>query len=139
MRITALFFSNFQEKMNRNTFGKNEKLCSKLVIDKLFASGISFKEFPIRVIYLPLENSDATAKALISVPKKRFGRSVSRNRIKRLIRETYRLNKSQIIENWQLQGKYFALAFVYIGNEMPDFDGLTVVMKRILQKLNSVS
>ncbi len=139
MKITALFFSNFQEKMNRNTFGKNEKLCSKLVIDKLFASGISFKEFPIRVIYLPLENSDATAKALISVPKKRFGRSVSRNRIKRLIRETYRLNKSQIIENWQLQGKYFALAFVYIGNEMPDFDGLTVVMKRILQKLNSVS
>ncbi len=139
MRITALFFSNFQEKMNRNTFGKKEKLCSKLVIDKLFASGTSFKEFPIRVIYLSLENSDATAKVLISVPKKRFGRSVSRNRIKRLLRETYRLNKSEIIENWQLRGKYFALAFVYIGNEMPEFNDLTVVMKRILQKLNSVS
>jgi ribonuclease P protein component len=125
--------------MNRNTFGKKEKLCSKLVIDKLFASGQSFKEFPLRVIYLPLETSDSTAKVLISVPKKRFRKSVSRNRIKRLLRETYRLNKSEIIENWQAQGKYFALAFVYIGSEMPEFDGLTIVMKRILQKLNSVS
>lgn len=125
--------------MSRNTFGKKEKLCSKLVIDKLFAGGSSFKEFPIRVIHLPLENSDSTAKVLISVPKKRFKKSVSRNRIKRLLRETYRLNKSEIIENWQAQGKYFALAFVYIGNEMPEFDDLTLAMKRILKKLNSIS
>lgn len=131
-------FLNFKKKMNRNTFGKKEKLCSKLLIDKLFASGTSFKEFPIRVIHLPLESSDSTAKLLISVPKKRFGKSVSRNRIKRLIRETYRLHKSELIENWQAQGKYFALAFVYIGNEMPEFDGLSVVMKSILKKLNSV-
>ncbi|MGB1317379.1 MAG: ribonuclease P protein component, partial [Flavobacteriales bacterium] len=99
--------------MSRYTFGKKEKLCSKLVIDELFRSGKSFKTYPLRVIYNPLEESDSTAKLLISVPKKRFGKAVSRNRIKRLIRETYRLNKNDMVEKWQADGKYFALAFVY--------------------------
>ena len=123
--------------MSRYTFGKKEKLCSKLVINKLFKSGKSFKEFPIRIAYLPLEESDAAAKVLISVPKRRFKKAVSRNKIKRLIRETYRLNKTELIENWQAQGKYFALAFAYIGNDIPDYHDLDGTMKRILENLKS--
>ena len=96
--------------MSRYTFGKKEKLCSKLVIDALFKSGKSFKEYPIRVMYMPLEESDATAKLLITVPKKRFKKAVSRNKVKRLIRETYRLNKPELFEELQSQGKYFAFA-----------------------------
>ncbi len=107
-------------------------------IDALFKDGRSFKEFPIRVMYLSLEDSSANAKLLISVPKKRFKKAVSRNHIKRLIRETYRLNKSELIENWHNSEKYFALAFVYIGNEIPEFDDLTVVMKRVIDKLNTL-
>lgn len=124
--------------MGRLTFGKDEKLCSKLVIDELFRSGTSIKAYPLRVIYKRLETSDATAKVLISVPKKRFGKAVSRNRIKRLIREVYRLNKEELIKNWQHQGKYFALAFVYIGNEIPSFAELTGTMQRILEQLNTL-
>lgn len=124
--------------MGRLTFGKDEKLCSKLVIDELFRSGTSIKAYPLRVIYKRLETSDATAKVLISVPKKRFGKAVSRNRIKRLIREVYRLNKEDLIKNWQHQGKYFALAFVYIGNEIPSFAELTGTMQRILEQLNTL-
>ena len=123
--------------MSRYTFGKKEKLCSKLVIDELFKSGRSFKEYPIRVIYKPLKESDSTAKLLITVPKKRFGKAVSRNRIKRLIREAYRLNKSELIEKWQTDGKYFALAFVYIGNDIPNYLELTSRMQRILETLKS--
>jgi len=125
--------------MSRYTFGKKEKLCSKLAIDALFKSGKSFKEYPIRVVYMPLEESDAAAKLLITVPKKRFKKAVSRNKVKRLIRETYRLNKSEIIEIWQAQGKYFALAFVYIGNDIPVYGDLNETMKRILEKLKSLS
>lgn len=124
--------------MSRYTFGKKEKLCSKLAIDALFKSGKSFKQYPIRVMYMPLEESDSAAKLLISVPKKRFKKAVSRNSIKRLIRETYRLNKPDLIENWQAQGKYFALSFVYIGSDIPDYNDLNVIMKRILEKLKSL-
>jgi ribonuclease P protein component len=124
--------------MSRYTFGKKEKLCSKLAIDALFKSGKSFKQYPVRVMYMPLEESDSAAKLLISVPKKRFKKAVSRNSIKRLIRETYRLNKPDLIENWQAQGKYFALSFVYIGNDIPDYNDLNVIMKRILEKLKSL-
>lgn len=124
--------------MSRYTFGKKEKLCSKLVIDKLFRSGKAFKEYPIRVMHMALETSNVPAKLLISVPKKRFKRAVSRNHIKRLIRETYRLNKPDLMEKWQADGKYFALAFVYIGSDIPSFHDLEVVMKRIIEKLNSI-
>ena len=124
--------------MSRYTFGKKEKLCSKLIIDRLFADAKSFKEYPIRVLYLPLEESEVAAQLLISVPKKRFGKAVARNRIKRLIREAYRLNKPELIENWQANGKYFALAFVYIGNGIVEYAELTAIMKRILEKLKSV-
>lgn len=124
--------------MGRYTFGKAEKLCSKLEIDALFKHGNSFKEYPLRVMYLELEQSPVAAKVLISVPKKRFKKAVSRNHIKRLIRETYRLNKTDLIENWNNSGKYFALAFVYIGNEIPEFSEMTATMKRAIEKLNTL-
>ena len=125
--------------MSTYTFGKKEKLCSKLAIDALFRSGRSFKESPIRVMYMPLGESDVPAKLLITVPKKKFKKAVSRNHVKRLIRETYRLNKTELFEVWQKQEKYFALAFVYIGNDIPSYGELNEAMKRIVEKLRSLS
>ncbi len=124
--------------MGRYSFGKDEKLCSKLMIDELFSSGKSFKEYPLRVIHLPVETSNITTKVLISVPKKRFKKAVSRNRIKRLIREVYRLNKSELHEFWKEERKYFAIAFVYIGNEIPIYQELNATMEQVLNKLKSV-
>ncbi|MFM1876069.1 MAG: hypothetical protein RL266_1806 [Bacteroidota bacterium] len=124
--------------MGRYTFGKAEKLCSKLEIDALFKHGESFKVYPIRVLHMRLENGAVPAKLLISVPKKRFKNAVSRNQIKRLIRETYRLNKPELIENWGNSGKYFALAFVYIGNDIIGFNEMTSVMKQLIDKLNKL-
>lgn len=89
-------------------------------------------------MHLRLETSDVPAKLLISVPKKRFKKAVSRNHIKRLIREAYRLNKPDLMEKWQADGKYFALAFVYIGSDIPSFQDLDEVVKRIIEKLKSI-
>lgn len=125
--------------MSRYTFGKSEKLCSKLIIDELFRSGKSFKQYPIRVIYKEVEQTDANAKVLITVPKKRFSKAVSRNYVKRLVREAYRLTKPDLIEKWHNEGKYFALAFVYIGNEIPEFVDTKRTMQLIIEQLNKIN
>ncbi|TNF23657.1 MAG: ribonuclease P protein component [Bacteroidetes bacterium] len=125
------------QPMSSYTFGKTEKLCSRTVINELFRVGRSFSVHPIRVVMLQKEESDATAKLLISVPKKRFRKAVDRNHVKRLIRETYRLNKGKLMEKWSTDGKYFALAFVYIGTDIPSYADLNEAMNRIVEKLNS--
>lgn len=79
----------------KQTFVKEERLHEKKLMDQLFKSGKSFFVFPFKVFYLPL-GTDAhfPAKVLMSVPKKNFSRAVDRNRVKRLMREAYRRNKS---------------------------------------------
>ena len=75
------------------TLCKAERLNSKILIEKMFAGGSkSFSIFPIRVVYMPVEQGEAPASILISVSKRRFKRAVKRNRVKRQVREAYRKN-----------------------------------------------
>ena len=61
------------------SFGKKEKLKSKVVIDKLFAEGNSLKKYPLRLIFLPLEKtSEERNKVAVSVPKRSFKKAVDR-------------------------------------------------------------
>ena len=75
------------------TLCKAERLNSKILIGKMFEGGVSksFSIFPIRVVYMPVEQGEAPASILISVSKRRFKRAVKRNRVKRQIREAYRV------------------------------------------------
>ena len=71
-----------------NTLRKSERLDRKKVIEKMFAGGSrSFSVFPLRVVYLPVEELEAPVSILVSVSKRRFKRAVKRNRVKRQIRE----------------------------------------------------
>lgn len=124
--------------MGKFTFGKKEKLCSQTVIESLFAKGISFKVFPIRVLAIRVEKAEANAQVLISVPKKRVRSSPGRNRIKRLIRETYRLNKPDLLDKWKQEEKFFAIAFVFLTSEAPEYDALNKVMKEVIAKLGHI-
>ena len=65
----------------------------------MFEGGVSksFSIFPIRVVYMPVEQGEAPASILISVSKRRFKRAVKRNRVKRQIREAYRMNKHGLL------------------------------------------
>ena len=82
----------------KNTFPKKEHLSSLLLIGKLFAGGSkSLAVFPLRAVYMPVENAGLPAvSVLISVSKKRFKRAVKRNRVKRQIREAYRKNNDEL-------------------------------------------
>ena len=80
-----------------NTLCKAERLNSKILIEKMFAGDSkSFSIFPLRVVYMPVENQDVQASILLSVLKKRFKRAVKRNRVKRQLREAYRMHKHQL-------------------------------------------
>lgn len=115
------------------TFGINERLKSKKEITLLFAEGKSIAKYPIRLIYikttLPKEIQVQTA---VSVSKRNFKKAVDRNRIKRLLRESYRKNKALLLHNITHQ---YTLMFLYTGKEMPDSTVIEAKMKEILQKL----
>ncbi|MBL0182209.1 MAG: ribonuclease P protein component [Chitinophagaceae bacterium] len=78
----------------RYRFGKTEKLKSRKTIEQLFAEGKSFSNFPFRVIWKFTQTADAALQAGFTVSSKNFKNAVDRNRIKRLMREAYRLQKN---------------------------------------------
>jgi len=123
--------------MNRTRFlfPKSERLNSKIKIDRLFTDGKAFLVYPLRTVYFISSENPSGVEVLISVPKKKFKKAVHRNRIKRLIREAYRLNKNElcnvvISENLQMQ-----VAFVYVADKEPNFHELNDKMKLVLEQL----
>ena len=113
-------------------FPKKEKLKSKKLIEMLFKEGKTLTSFPYKLIYLRVEVPvDARFKTSVAVPKKNFKSAVKRNRIKRLLRESYRLNKHLVFNN--SEGNY-AFLFLYLGKEMPSYPEVDKSMQIILQK-----
>lgn len=110
-----------------------EKLKSKKLLDELFASGKKLNEYPIKLVYKQLNfEDDILIKTGVSAPKRNFKKAVDRNRIKRLLREGYRLNKYIIHD--KLDKKYICM-FLYLGKEMPSFNELNDKMIKLLNKL----
>lgn len=125
------------EISTRHTFSKKEKLCSDKTIGSLFLSGESFVAYPLRVVYLLHDETDAEnqyASVLISVSKKRFKRAVKRNRIKRLVREAYRLNKSHYTDLLKIHNKRIDIAFIYLKNELAEYSEIEKsILKTVTQ------
>lgn len=122
------------------TLSKEERLSWKRYIDLLFDKGNSFVAFPLRVIFLPLSGEDkailpARSSILISVSKKKFKRAVKRNRVKRLVREAYRLRKPELLSLLETKGKMVLLAFIYMDKEMRPFSDMEKAMDKTLRLL----
>ena len=114
-------------------FPKSEKLKSSKTIEQLFAEGKSFTKFPFKLIFIPQER-DTQTKAAFAVPKRNFKWAVDRNRIKRQLRETYRLQKPLTLTN---NGKDFALLFLYFSKEKPKYADLDKAMTTLLKKFEN--
>ncbi|SFC53304.1 ribonuclease P protein component [Flavobacterium phragmitis] len=81
-------------------YPKNERLKSKTTIGLLFSEGKSVSKYPLRLVYRQAEeNSEEQTKIGVSVSKKYFKKAVDRNYFKRVLRETYRLNKHLLLDN----------------------------------------
>ena len=81
------------------TYPKNEKLKSKITIGLLFSEGKSVSKYPLRLVYYADDSVAQKIKMGVSVSKKHFKKAVDRNYFKRVLRETYRLNKHLIIDS----------------------------------------
>ena len=99
----------------------------------------SFSIFPIRVVYMPIEQGEVPATILISVSKRRFKRAVKRNRVKRQIREAYRKNKGGLWQALEEKEQGVAVAFIYLSNELFSSaeieNKVKILLARIAEKL----
>lgn len=134
-----------------NSFTKAERICSKLTIDQLFGGGnASMAAYPLRAVYRTMSNpvqpatNDNTSKVstvppisiLISVPKRRFHRAVDRNRMKRLVREAYRLDKLQLSQQMADAGLHLDIAFICIAETLPTGVQVTQSVQKILRRIS---
>ena len=122
--------ANGTAPLRRHTFPKEEHLCRKKLIEELFSKqGSSFGVYPLRIVWIPAPApTTAPPQVLISVSKRTFKRAVDRNRLKRLIREAYRLNKYRLTE--QPNGHSIALlGIIFTGKEKSP---LTLVEKKLI-------
>ena len=114
------------------SFPRKEKLKSLKLIETVFAEGSSVSKYPLRLVYCPAElPEDTPVQIAVSVPKRRFKKAVDRNRVKRLMREAWRLGKHQWIPGIQ---QPFAMVFIYTGNDLPDFRKMEKTMSQLMVK-----
>lgn len=122
-----------------HTFGKREHIVSRKLMEKLFGGGSrSMAAFPLRVVYMTIgrKEEDAPVQVLVSVSKRHFKRAVKRNRVKRQIREAYRMNKQPLIEVMQpTPDRALALAFLWQADELYGSQAVDKAMKSLLVRL----
>lgn len=131
------------EKKQRYTLGKNERLKSRKLIGELFKTSKSITSFPIRIVYQikkePAEFSGSKLQAGFSVSSKNFKKAVDRNRIKRLMREAYRLQKSELgLPENQLEIQLIFF-IIYTGKELPAYQLVFDKVRSLLVKLQKIS
>ncbi|TKG93542.1 ribonuclease P protein component [Puteibacter caeruleilacunae] len=123
--------------MSRFSFGKSEKLCSKLVIEKLFSEGNSFVVFPLKFVWVKHELcADTHVKSAFTVSKKSFKRAVKRNLLKRRMREAFRLNKPDFIDRLpKSDDAGIGMMVIFLGKELMDYSRIERAMNKGLQKM----
>lgn len=125
------------------SFSKFERLTSKKTIEDIYEKGLKIKRYPFILNYIEIEHDKSVGfqvQIVTAVPKRKVKLAVKRNRLKRQIREAYRLNKSDLIKGVTSQDKNLALFLVYIGKEKESFDfiekKLVLLLSELKQKIN---
>ncbi len=122
------------------TLGKEERIAGKKLVDQLFSGSDnhSLSAYPIRLVFAeqPRGEGEAAARILVSVPKRCFKRAVKRNRVKRQLRESYRRNKTILLERLSDDsGRQMLLAFIWLDNRLHSSASVERRMVNLLERL----
>lgn len=127
------------------TLGKEERLKSRKQIEQLFDKGKSIAITPFRVYFLINKMLNAQRSMFnvqfgVGVSAKNFKKAVDRNRIKRLTREAWRLQKNEISKKAKETQRQLNVFFIYTGRELPDFttvkDKVAIALKKLADKID---
>lgn len=118
------------------TYPKTEKLKSKITIDLLFSKGKSVSKYPLRLVFVESdygipEDSEQKIKMGVSVSKKYFKHAVDRNYFKRVLRETYRLNKHLLVDHLD---KPYAMMFFYQTKNRLSYEEINTKTIQLFEK-----
>lgn len=121
-------------QMHTHNLPRRDRLTGQINIDALFANGRKFTQFPLRVIWLIKPDTEGVA-VLFSVAKKRFRHAVDRNRVKRLLRATYRAHRLWTDTAATARNCGLHIAFVMLNDQMPDYAQIDLQMETALQHI----
>lgn len=132
--------SNKSHSSERQTFKKSERLKSRNLIKQVLETGQSFTIPPFKAFYTQVKlEVDVSVQFGIGVPKKKIRKAHDRNRIKRLVSEAYRLNKSKLYDVLKEQNRQLALFVIYTGEVDPPFTEIESKINLILDRLKNDS
>lgn len=114
------------------TFKKEERLCSRQLIDRLYNEGHRLMAFPYSVQWMKV---DGPCQVIIVAPKRKFHHAVDRNRVRRLTRECYRLRKHILYQFLEEHGISIVFSMIYIHNEIMTYEQLGHKMDKLLAAL----
>mgnify|MGYP001196469982 CR=1 FL=1 len=121
------------------SFSKKERLKNKIEIESLFSEGNRFFEYPFNVIWKLDSNSDSSLKMAVSVPKKKIPNATDRNKIKRLVREAFRKNKTIIQQPLEAKNVKLHLMLVYSQSSIISMseieDKISVTLQRLAEQI----
>ncbi len=128
--INCIYYKN--SGIIKNKFYKQERLCSRKQIELLFEQKNSANAFPIKAVFMNVEvDIPFPIQAMFVVPKRNFKKAHDRNKIRRRMREAYRLNKNSIYDELKPAGTKMLIAFIYTGKEEKDYLTVETSIKKL--------
>ena len=116
---------------------KDEKLCSRTAVERLFGEGKSLMAFPLRAAYRLRPRGEHPVQFLISIPKKRIRKAVGRVTLRRRVREAYRLNRRDLLlAPLEQAGWGVDIAFVYLDSNPAPY---SVINEKIVMLLTRIA
>ena len=130
----------FKLLTNKFTYQKKDKLKSRKQMQFLFSKGTAITIHPIRLLYT-IEKEEAgifsngLLQAGVGAPSRQFRKAVQRNKVKRLLREGYRLEKPNFTNSISITNTRLNLFFLYVDAHVQTQQQIQATIKLLLQKL----